>query len=269
MTKSVRLDDDLDGRSGRPLPAEVVTVETVPAGTVVATRRFDDEWRRWIAENLMLEMSQDSILQTLVASGFSPTEGAAEIGLALQSPYFRAAERLRNRLRKRNWLLAAHRKLSRLHAGFRTIERRHKLSRGEFLEGFYSANRPVIITGMMDDWPALGKWSLDDFADRFGDREVEVQVDRKAGGHDAELERSNYARSNQKMCFRDYIEKVRNSGVTNDYYMTANNSAPNKGASQSCGTTSSRSPNTSTASAPRAASSGSARPARSRPFTTT
>ena len=207
-----------------------MTVETGPAGTVAATRRIDDEWRRWIAENLMLEMSQDSILQTLVANGFSPTEGAAEIGLALQSPYFRAADRLRNRLRKRNWLLAAYRKLSRLHTGSGEIERRHRLARGEFLEGYYSANRPVIITGMMEDWPAMEKWNLDYFSEKVGDRDVEVQIDRKAGGHDSELERSNYARSNRTMRFRDFIDKVRSSGVTNDFYMTANNSTRNKGA---------------------------------------
>ena len=103
----------------------------------------------------MLEMPQDSILQVLVANGFAATDGATEIALALQSPYFRAADRLRNRLRKRNWLLASYRKLGRLHPRSGEIERRHKLSRSEFLEGYYCPNRPVIIAGMMDDWPAL------------------------------------------------------------------------------------------------------------------
>ena len=57
-----------------------------------------------------------------------------------------------------------------------------------------------------------------------------MQVDRKAGGHDAELERSNYARSNRRMRFSEFIEKLRTSGVTNDFYMTANNSSSNKNA---------------------------------------
>jgi hypothetical protein len=222
MSKLIRPDDD-PGEDTR-------TAEVSPAVAMPALRPFDDEWRRWIAENLLLEVPPDGILQTLVANGFSSTDAAAGIALAMQSPYFRAADRLRNRLRKRNWLLASYRKLGRLHPRSGEIERRHKLSRGEFLEGYYCLNRPVIITGMMDDWPALRKWSLEFFSEQFGDREVEVQVDRKAAGHDAELERTNYARSNRRMRFSEFIEKVRTSGVTNDFYMTANNSASNQGA---------------------------------------
>jgi hypothetical protein len=190
--------------------------------TMAAPRRIDGEWRRWIAENLMLEMSQESILQALVANGFSSTEASHEIGLALQSPYFRAADRLRNRLRKRNWLLATYRKLSRLDPASGEIARRHRLARSEFLQGYYCINRPVIITGMMDDWPALRKWNLDYFGEKFGDREVDVQVVREAGGDAAELERANDARSNRRMRFSDFIERVRTAGGTNDFTMTAN-----------------------------------------------
>ncbi len=30
------------------------------------------------------------------------------------------------------------------------------------------ARRPVIVQGLIDDWPARSKWTLDDFAERFG-----------------------------------------------------------------------------------------------------
>ncbi len=81
-----------------------------------------------------------------------------------QSPYFRGSELLRNRLKKRDWLLSLYRKLHRLHPRAGEIERRSKLCREEFLVEYYSRNRPVIITGMMDDWPAMRKWNLDYFA---------------------------------------------------------------------------------------------------------
>jgi hypothetical protein len=208
----------------------VAVASATASVTVAPSRRFDDEWRRWIAENLLLDIPPESVLQTLTANGFSAAEASAEIGLALQNPYFRAADRMRNRLRKRDWQLAAYRKLSRLHPESGEIPRRHKLARGAFLEDFYCTNRPVLITGMMDDWPALRKWSLDYFSEAFGDRDVEVQIDRKAAGHYEEQERSNYARTNRTMRFSDFIEAVRTAGVTNDFYMTANNGASNQSA---------------------------------------
>ena len=107
------------------------------------------------------------------------------------SPYIKGSELLLNRLKKRDWLLAVYRKNNRLHPQSAEIERRHKLSRIEFLREYYSTNRPVIITGMMDDWPAMRKWNLDYFARNFGDREVEVQMGRTAGAN-YETEREKY-----------------------------------------------------------------------------
>ena len=204
----------------------------VEAGSDVAIagpRRIDGEWRRWIAENLMLEVSPETIIKALVAQGFSAAETNHEIGLALQSPYFRAADRLRNRLRKRNWLLATYRKLGRLHPASGEIRRRHKLSRSEFFEDYYCLNRPVIITGMMDEWPALRKWSLDYFDEHFGDREVEVQCDRDARVDHAELERTRYALGPADAVLRLHRARSR-LGDPNDSYMTANNSTSNKSA---------------------------------------
>jgi hypothetical protein len=194
------------------------------AGVAPVFRRMTDEWRRWIAENLMLGASPDRILNKMVTDGHSPSESASEIDSALKSPYLKGAERVCNRLKKRHWLLATYRKLSRLHPKSGEIERRHKLSRGEFLESYYCANRPVIITGMMDDWPALRKWSVAYFLEKFADREVEVQIGRDAGGN-YEANREKFRR---RMIFSDFIEKVRTLGVTNDFYITANNNSVNK-----------------------------------------
>ncbi len=189
-----------------------------------AYREVSDAWRRWIAENLMLGASRETILRQMSTDGFSPRDSASEIDLASRSPYFHGAERVCNRLKKREWLLAAYRKLGRLHPRSGEIERRHRLPRGEFLEHYYCLNRPVIITGMLDDWPALRRWSLDDFAERFGDREVDVQIGRSASPT-YEAEREKHRR---KMIFAEFIERVRGSGVTNDLYITANNTAANR-----------------------------------------
>ena len=98
-----------------------------------------------------------------------------------QSPYLRGSQLLMSRLRKREWILSVYRKLNRLHPDSGEIDRRHKLSRDEFLREYYATNRPVIITGMMDDWPAMRKWNLDYFAEKFGDRDGRGPDESKRG----------------------------------------------------------------------------------------
>jgi tetratricopeptide (TPR) repeat protein len=183
-----------------------------------------DEWRRWIAENLMVGQPADTILATMRTSGFAEAESANEVSLAMQSPYFRGSELVRNRLKKRDWLLSLYRKLHRLHPQAGEIERRAKLTRQEFLVEYYSANRPVIITGMMDDWPAMRKWNLDYFAQNFGDRVIEVQMGRTLNAN-FEIERRKHIST---LKFGDFVEKVRSAGETNDFYMTANNTTSNR-----------------------------------------
>jgi hypothetical protein len=161
--------------------AYAVAGEADPA----AARKVNDEWRRWIAGNLMLGASPVTLEDSLVESGISEQEASEEVWKAVQSPYVWGALRLQNRLKKRDWLLAVYRKLRRLAPRSAEVERRHDPSRGEFLEDHYAANRPVILTGMMDDWPALERWGLDDFARRFGDREVEVRAGRQDDAFEA------------------------------------------------------------------------------------
>lgn len=138
--------------------------------------KVDDDWRCWIAENLMLGASPTGLEETMADRGISQEEASEEIWKAMQSPYLWGAQRLRNRLKKRDWLLATYRKLRRLHSEAGGVASRYRLGPGEFRERHYAVNRHVIVTGLIDDWPALWTWSLDDLARRFGDRNVEVQI---------------------------------------------------------------------------------------------
>ena len=185
---------------------------------------IDNEWRRWIAENLLLETEPQAILEAMIGAGLTQDQAASEIQLALDSPYIHGAQLIRNRLKKREWLLSAYRKIQRISPESDTIPRRHKISRGQFLNEYYSVNRPVIITGMMEDWPALRKWNLDFFAENFGDREVEVQFGRNAG-ENYEVEKHKYLK---KIKMGEFVDLIRSSGPTNDFYLTAANNSNNK-----------------------------------------
>ena len=150
-----------------------------PQVKMQATAQVGDEWRRWIAENLMLGVAPPSIAAVLVQAGIAARIADAEIETALRSPYLHGARRLVNRLRKRDWVLSIQSKLNRI--GANEIERRERLSGPEFLEQYYRTNRPVIITGMLEHYPARTKWNLDYFAqERLKDRMVEVQFGRNS-----------------------------------------------------------------------------------------
>jgi len=184
--------------------------------------QVNDDWRRWIAENLILGNNPHGLVQVLTSNGISQQAAMVEIDMALRSPYIQGANRLRSRLIKRDWVLDIHRKLNRLRPA--VVERRERLTTEEFLNEYYSTNTPVIITGMMDDWPAMKKWNLDYFRERFADREVEVQFGRDA---DQDYELNNEAHK-RRMKFGEYVDLVKSSGRTNDFYMTANNDSMNR-----------------------------------------
>ncbi len=183
---------------------------------------ISDEWRRWIAENLMLGHSPATLAGILGKSGIPSQLAQTEITAAMNSPYLHGVQRLHNRLAKRDWLLGIQARLNRMAP--QDVPRRERLSTEAFLHEHYLCNRPVIITGMLDDWPGRGKWTLDWLAAQFGEREVEVQFGRNA---DADYEMNSIAHK-RHMPFGEYVERVRSSASTNDFYMTANNDSRNR-----------------------------------------
>ncbi|QGZ42424.1 Cupin-like domain-containing protein [Pseudoduganella flava] len=182
-----------------------------------------DEWRRWIAENLVLGSHPDTLVAILGRSGVPAQVARVEIAQALASPYLHGARRLTNRLAKRDWVLGIQARLDRIVPP--QVEWRARLSGDVFLREHYVTNRPVIITGMLDDSPARA-WTLDTLAERFGTRLVEVQCGRDA---DPEYEMNSIAHK-RVMPFGEYVALIRASGPTNDFYMTANNDGRNRAA---------------------------------------
>jgi len=186
-----------------------------------------DEWRRWIAENLILGSHPDTLDGILRRSGVPPHVARDEIAAALASPYLHGVLRLHNRLAKRDWLLGIQARLDRIAppALTTTVVRRDRLDGDTFLREHYLSNRPVIITGMLEDCPARA-WTLASLAERFATREVEVQQGRTA---DPDYEMNSIAHK-ARMPFGDYLAQVSAAGHSNDFYMTANNDGCNRAA---------------------------------------
>ncbi|HVI05430.1 MAG TPA: DUF6065 family protein, partial [Sphingomicrobium sp.] len=85
---------------------------------------------------------------------------------------------LRLALAKREWLLETLEGQRDLVPKLVGIERRAGITSEEFLENYYAANRPVILTSEMDDWPALAKWTPQYLKEKVGGKAIEFQGGR-------------------------------------------------------------------------------------------
>jgi hypothetical protein len=134
-------------------------------------------------------------------------------------PYFQAGDWVAQRLGKLESLLEVYRRLAALAPGAGTVVRREAPSRAEFLEQYYAANRPAVLTGLMRDWKALTAWTPEYLKAVCGQETVQVMAGRDA---DPRYE-INSATHRRTMRFTDYADLVQRGGASNDHYLVANN----------------------------------------------
>lgn len=211
------------------------------------------EWQGWIAENIVQGSNPHDLLAVLMQHGAEESVALREIQAAVDSPYVQrlkhnasqvsqaqaanpanspytapahpqAIQSVEQQVAKRDWVLNIYRKLNRLNPTGNVIERKHQLSREEFFSQYYLLNRPVIITGMMEDWSALTRWNLPFLKAEYGDKTVELQLKRDTNP-DYQM---NVDQHRSTMKLADYIDQIEVGGTSNDYYMTANNHSGNR-----------------------------------------
>ena len=182
-----------------------------------------DEWKKWIALNKMCGFDDQSLVQVLVRAGIAPRNAAEEISATDNHPYFQAGQSMAQKLRKAESLLDVYANLAELRPSARntTVERRSKISRAEFLDRYYAANRPVIFTGLMEDWRALQLWSPEYFRSTCGSELVEIMANRDS---DPNYE-VNCESHKTTVLLREYVDRIMTSGASNDCYMVANNNS--------------------------------------------
>jgi ribosomal protein L16 Arg81 hydroxylase len=180
---------------------------------------LDDGWRQWIAENRLRDCTPESMEATMVAAGLDRATVAAAIRGMENDPVYKAARKHQQLLRKLESVTGNLQKLWELRPGYGTVERRESVSRDEFLERYVRGCRPLVITGIARDWPAMTRWSPADLKTRFGHLDVEIQAERNK---DPNFEANKLAH-NRTTNLGAFVDRVLNGGPTNDYYLTANN----------------------------------------------
>jgi hypothetical protein len=182
-------------------------------------QELNESWYQWIADNRLRDCAPDSMLATMTTAGLSADDARSAIALMDQSPGIIAARKFQQIQRKLESMMGNQQKLRELAVDYQQVEKRSGVSRDEFLERYAIGSRPVVLTDVARDWPAMQRWSPQYLRERFGHLEVQVQVERNA---DPKFEQ-NKLEHRRTTRVGDFVDQVLRGGVTNDYYLTANN----------------------------------------------
>ena len=177
---------------------------------------LDEGWLDWLVGQLLAERRHEELVAIMVARGFPPGDADVHVREVAGSPILRAARRSQRQSLKAADLFAAFATLYG-RSGF-SLQRR-RLTPEQFYREHFFANRPVVLTGLAEGWPALERWTPDQLGSRFGDVVVEVTHGRES---DPRYE-ANFRDHVTKVRFGDYVSRVEQGGASNDLYLVARN----------------------------------------------
>jgi hypothetical protein len=177
-----------------------------------------------IAQALLDGCDEQQIHARLIDSGASDKSADYELKRLAKDPFFAAARQLSNRLAKRDWTLDLYARLHSQNDAAHSIPTLHAIEPERFFRAFYFANRPVKLTGLVDHWPALERWTLDYLDQTLGNAVVELQGQRGASPR-YESDKTAHER---RVPMRAVIELLRRDEASNDFYITAYNDKTNK-----------------------------------------
>lgn len=180
--------------------------------------RLSLDWELWVIEQLLLTSVHGDVIATLAAQGVDPAAAAARVHEVLRSG---GLARLRSRLGEA--MLAA--RLQRLSdelsrarpdAPTQIVTRAH-IDRPTLLDEHWIPSRPLLLTGAAQSMRAVRHWSLRELSRRFGDIEVQVNVDRTQASRSSEVEHRGIAMRLAEFVARAQTERG------NDLYIVSRN----------------------------------------------
>ena len=98
------------------------------------------------------------------------------------------------------------------------VERIEAPSRADFETHYAERNKPVIITGVVDKWPAFTKWTPEYLEATGGDSVVPVHFSEDANFRDYYVDAGK--RQDKHMEFAKFVEILQNSPDAQQFYMT-------------------------------------------------
>jgi hypothetical protein len=172
----------------------------------------------WIGLRLIAGMKPQALTLHLVQLGLSELEAEQLIEDASREPLVTECLTRARQAQKLSSLMQAFAKQLRQSSIAESVPTETGLSPKLFFENYYYANRPVLIRGLMHDWPALSRWSPEYFGERFGDETVEITTGRES---DPRFE-DRFPNHRHQMTMREFVEIITRA-KGNDVYLVAKN----------------------------------------------
>ena len=88
-----------------------------------------------------------------------------------------------------------------------------------FFPDYYAENRPVVVRGYANNWPAKQKWTLSYLSEHYGSAKVRI-TDGRLSNPNYDME---HARHTIHCSLDEFIERVSRNDSGNNAYMVANN----------------------------------------------
>lgn len=177
-----------------------------------------DGWRAWLADNLARGVTLDRLEAALEGRGVARALVRREARSLVERGSVGLVSAALRRARNLELVLRAQRTMWRERTEPDGVVRRAGLSAEAFFEQHYCANKPVIVTDVVREWPACTRWTLDFFEERFGAVAVEAMVGRDA---DPDCDR-RFESHRTAMTMAELIAALR-ARDGNDVYMVARN----------------------------------------------
>ena len=176
-----------------------------------------ETYRSKVIELVGRPSSREYIIAELEKNGVCGSDAdelLKTIGESLHNePSFRNA-----RAKRLRWQLDVYSKLAAIdNQGF--VERVHRPSLRDFREMFYKQNRPVVLTGLVDDWSEKSRWTFHNLRSAYGRCAVEAMFDRDKDLFDGQVG----SESPRNLSFEEYLDLVESTNESNTFYMIARN----------------------------------------------
>lgn len=174
---------------------------------------LSSEMEQWLSHAVIIGHADEDILASLQDPGLVEPARTFLAG-ARQSPLCAVGQGFAQQLSQVRWLLELQKKVRETVYGD-TVPRIQASESERFFADFVAANRPVIIEGFTEEWPAQENWNQESLTERLGSHDVEYTH--------YHVENNATVSSKRQSTFGEFLGKVYDESYQDPIYWTAYN----------------------------------------------